>query len=82
VVIDTKFSGEVEVKDEDVLYFEEGLLGFEDVKKYVIVKLDESGIFSCFQSMDRKEVGFIVMNPWDVVKDYEIDIDDKELLSL
>lgn len=81
MIIDTKFLGEIEIKEEDVLYFEEGMLGFADVKKYVILGLDETGTFSCLQSTERKEVGFIVINPWKVFKDYDIDIDDSELAA-
>lgn len=82
MIIDTKFSGQIEINDEDIIYFEEGLLGFEDAKKYVVINLDEATPFRSLQSVEKSEVAFIVINPWDIFTDYEIDIDDNELLSL
>jgi flagellar assembly factor FliW len=79
LIIDTKFSGQIEINEQDILKFEEGLLGFEDLKKYVLIDIDD--FFKSLQSIDRKEAAFIVINPWDVFKDYEIDINDKELLA-
>lgn len=82
MIIDTKFFGEVKIKEEEVIFFNEGLLGFENTRKYVVLNMDEGSIFKCLQSVERKELAFIIINPWDAVKDYEIDIDDNELLSL
>lgn len=82
MIIDTKFSGQIEINDEDIIYFEDGLLGFEDVKKYVVTNLDEDTPFRSLQSIEKSEVAFIVINPWDIFLDYEIDIDDNELLPL
>lgn len=82
MIIDTKFSGQIEINDKDIIYFEDGLLGFEDVKKYVVININEAPPFMCLQSVEGSSAAFIIINPWDVFADYEIDLDDDELLSL
>lgn len=82
MIIDTKFLGEIDIKDEGIINFDEGILGFEGINKYIILDLYDDGIFKCLQSVEHKELAFIIINPWDVFQDYEIDIDDTELLTL
>lgn len=77
MIIDTKFLGQVDVDDKQIYNFEEGFLAFEEYKRYVLLDIDD--FFKCLQSVDRKEVAFIIINPWDIFKDYEIDISDEEL---
>lgn len=79
MVIGTKFFGEMEIKDKDIIYFHDGMLGLEDLKRYVIIDADDLGKLKCMQSVDEKDIAFIIINPWDIFKDYEVDIDDVEL---
>lgn len=82
MIIGSKFFGDIEINEEQIIFFEDGLFGFEDVKRFVILSIDGSDSLKCLQSVDRMEVAFIIVNPWDVYKDYEADIDDSELISL
>jgi flagellar assembly factor FliW len=72
----------MEVSEENVIEFGEGLLGFEDVKRYVFLDMDDRGIFKCLQSVDRRDAAFVTINPWSVFQDYEIDIDDSAMDAL
>lgn len=77
MILQTKFSGEIDIKDEEIFYFEGGLLAFEEYKRYVLLDINE--FFKCLQSVDKKEVAFIILDPWRIFKDYEADINDEEL---
>lgn len=79
MIISTKFFQKVEIEDKEIINFDEGLPGFEDVKRFVVINIKDNELLKCLQSIDRKEVSFIAVNPWDVFKDYTIDIEDKEL---
>lgn len=79
MIISTKYFQEVEIEDKEIINFDEGLPGFEDVKRFVVINIKDNELLKCLQSVDRKEVSFIAVNPWDVFKDYTIDIEDKEL---
>jgi flagellar assembly factor FliW len=64
-------------------HFEKGIYGFEDYKEYIISNY--GGEDSPFQIMEAKEeegLGFILIPPALIYKDYEIDVDDSELKTL
>ncbi len=67
----TERFGEVEVQPENVLVFPQGLLGFEEYKKYVI--LDEKDSFFWFlQSVEEAELVFVVLMPELLRSDYQV----------
>lgn len=82
MIIDTKYLGRVDIDDKSIIEFSEGILGFEHLKRFVIINILGTPLFKCLQSVDEKGTAFIVINPWDIFKDYEINVDDKELLSI
>ncbi|MCD6288648.1 MAG: flagellar assembly protein FliW [Candidatus Hydrogenedentes bacterium] len=71
--VETTRFGTVEVDDADVLTFTQPILGFADCTRYIIVKgpAGKSGI-NWLQSVTRPEVAFLVMDPMQVVPDYEV----------
>lgn len=73
--IKTKFYGEVEVREEDILYFRSGLPGFEKEDKFVYLHPERS-VFGCLQSYHTPELAFVVISPYTVCPDYSFDLDD------
>jgi len=55
--IKTHNFGEVEFADDKVLTFNEGLFGFEDLKKFVFIKPDDS-LFYWINSIEHPELSF------------------------
>jgi flagellar assembly factor FliW len=55
--IKTYHFGEVEFAEDKVLTFEDGLFGFEELKKFVFIKPDDS-IFYWINSVDNPELAF------------------------
>lgn len=82
--IATKFLGEVEISEQDILTFEHGLLGLEDEKKFVILPIDVDLPIAILQSVEHTEIGFVVAYPFAFKKDYSFDIseDDREQLLI
>lgn len=77
--IDTKYFGEVEIGDEKIIHFENGLFGFEDYKDYTILFDIEAGdktLFSWLQSVTEKKLAFPVVNPLRVKEDYNPTVED------
>lgn len=66
---------------EDIYTFEEGLFGFENLKKFVFTGLNEDteNIFRHMVSLDNPDIGFIVVPPHQIYNHYDIDVDDFEL---
>lgn len=71
--INTKYFGEIEIGDEKIIHFDNGLLGFEEYKDYTIlydIDASEKSLFSWLQSVDEKNLAFPIVNPLRVDKDY------------
>ncbi|WDV46124.1 flagellar assembly protein FliW [Clostridiaceae bacterium M8S5] len=75
--IQTKFFGEMDIKEEDVIHFPKGLIGFEDKKEFVIINPEEGTPFQYLQSIEDTELSFVIMNPFIYKKDYDFNIPKK-----
>ncbi|WP_206528058.1 flagellar assembly protein FliW [Marinitoga sp. 38H-ov] len=66
--------GEIEVEDDEIIIFEEGLPGFENLKKFVILTLKETYPIMWLVSLEDNLVSFPIMEPKLVKIDYEVKI--------
>ncbi|MEK4698575.1 flagellar assembly protein FliW [Solibacillus sp. FSL R7-0668] len=82
--VETKLLGEVEVQESDVVTFEQGLLGLQDLKKYTLLPIEQDLPFLLLQSLDDAEVSFVLAYPYAFKPDYtfEISDEDRELLKI
>jgi flagellar assembly factor FliW len=55
---------------DSVFRFEEGLVGFSECKDFVLVEKDGLASFRLLQSIERPELGFLVLDPQTLVHDY------------
>ena len=75
--------GEIEINQEDILTFPEGIPGFEDSKRYIIINNpDEENPFDWLQSVDNGDLAFVIINPFFVKPDYDIIIPESALEKL
>ncbi|GAA3351030.1 flagellar assembly protein FliW [Deinococcus persicinus] len=80
--IATKFLGEVEIIEQDILTFEHGLLGLEEVRKFILLPIDADLPLAILQSVERPEIGFVVAYPFAFKKDYSFDISEEDFEQL
>ncbi|SHE36096.1 MULTISPECIES: flagellar assembly protein FliW [Caloramator] len=76
--ISTKFFGDLNINNNDIINFEDGIPGLEEYKNYVILNIEDSNI-KCLQNIDEKEICLLLINPWDYFKDYEIELSNEEI---
>lgn len=76
------FLGDIEVAEEAVLTFREGLLGLPEHTSYALFQLPENDKFYCLQSLEDPALAFFAVRPWDFFPDYEADIPDGELADI
>jgi len=81
MTIATKRFGNIEVDEDKVLYFPEGIFAFEQYNKYVLLMVKEKSEFYWLQSIEDPELAFLVVNTAVHVPDYRPVI-EKEFLSL
>ena len=70
MIIQTKHFGDVEIAEEDVLTFEYGIPGFDDLTKFVILgKTDVESPFFWLQSLEDSGVAFVISAPFNYGSD-------------
>ncbi|WP_416198693.1 MAG: flagellar assembly protein FliW [Sporanaerobacter sp.] len=75
--------GEIEIDEEDILTFPEGIPGFEECKKFIVINNpDEENPFDWLQSVDNEDLAFVIMNPFFVFPDYDITIPESAIEKL
>jgi len=74
----------LQIKQENIISMPLGLLGFEQVKKFVLLANPEEEPFMWLQMIDNANQGFVVVPPSMVLPDYAPDISpqDVEFLGL
>ena len=81
VKVKTKAFGLVEIDEKQRITFPQGLFGFESFRDYVILDAEQQP-FYWLQSIDVEQVAFVLINPFLFRPDYEMDIDNSELLPI
>ena len=81
--ISTKYFDRVSVSEKDVIRFENGMFGFENLKEYILISFEPgSDNLMCLQSTQDSELAFILMNPFNLKKDYEPVLSDSDIRDL
>ena len=73
--------GWIEFRPEQVIEFVEGLLGFPDLRRYVLVD-HRKGVFMWLQSLEDPSLAFLVVDPWVFFPDYSPEIPDEDVEAL
>ncbi|MDR4509197.1 MAG: flagellar assembly protein FliW [Candidatus Brocadiaceae bacterium] len=66
----TEKLGELNIKTEDIITFDEGILGYEDYKQYVIVNFEECRPFEWLICVEDPMIAFPIINPLPLFTDY------------
>ncbi len=69
--IKTLHFGEITVESKHIFYFENGLLGFENLKEFVLISEEETVPFKWLISLETPEIGFPLLSPWHINLEYE-----------
>lgn len=56
--------------------FKDGLPGLGESRRFELCRVDGSPFFYHLQSLEEREIGFILMDPFPVFPDYSIELDD------
>ncbi len=71
----TSHFGEIKIKDEETITFHDGLPGFEDYKKFVIIKSEGLEVpFYWMQSAEKEDLAFVLLDPFVFKKNYSFEL--------
>jgi len=79
----TRF-GSIEIEPDDILFFRNGLVGFEDCRHWVLLADCENSAVAWLQSMQHSDIAMPVVSPRRFVSGYQVRLEpsDVELLQL
>jgi len=80
----TKYFGEMEYQDDSVVVFPEGLLGFEEYRRFLLIQRGGARSLAFLQSLDNTSLCFPVMPAAQVDAKFELrlDAEHRKLLGL
>src|SRR5690554_3315326 len=70
MIVETSRFGSVEVDDDKIIHFEDGLPGLENLTKYIILSPPELAPFHLLQSIQDGDIALIISDPFLFKEDY------------
>ena len=80
--INTLRFGEIEVDDKRVFHFVLPIIGFNELKKFVILDLNKDGFFKWLQSVEDPALAFPVVSVFSMNVEYSVDLPDNVIEAL
>lgn len=74
--------GKMIYEENEIISFERGIPGFDYLKKFIIKEVGEDSPFSILQSIEDKDIGFIIISPFMINNSYEIKLNEEILKNL
>lgn len=75
--IQTAKFGEIDVNDELIFDFVEPIIGYDNLRKYILVEHNDNSVFKWLQSIEDSELAFPVSSPAYFDIDYQFEISDE-----
>jgi flagellar assembly factor FliW len=69
--INTLQFGELEVGEDLIFIFPNGMLGFDELKEFVLITAEETVPFKWLLSVEKPEIGFPLLSPWHIDLTYD-----------
>jgi flagellar assembly factor FliW len=82
MVFDSKVHGKIKYEEKDILTFNKGILGFENLRRFILVDLEEYEPFKLFHSLEDDELGIIVTSPYEFFEEYNVKLSDDVIKHL
>lgn len=85
MIIETKAFGQVDITDDKIITFPGGIIGFPDMKRFILLHDEEKGVSAgirWLQSLEEPGFAMTVIDPLLVKADYNPEIDDELLAGI
>lgn len=85
MVAETRFFGTIDIEDEKIINFPNGIIGMENLKNFALIydsESEERSKISWLQSMDDPSMAFPVINPMDITEAYTPIIEDELMKNI
>jgi flagellar assembly factor FliW len=82
IQITTSRFGRIEVQEIDLISFPKGIVGFPELKKYVLIDHEKNSAFKWLQSIDNPDIAFVLTNPLLFKPEYRVEVHEGEVEDL
>lgn len=82
MIIQSMYLDELDVPDDYIIHFPNGLSGFEEEKEFVIIEHEADSPFIFFQSVRSPELLFITIDPFAYFSNYQVELDESAEAAL
>ncbi len=82
MIIQTSRFGDVELNEKDQINFPEVLLGFSELKTFVLLDDPDDDIFAWLQSCENSHVAFPVLEPELFAANYQVNLGKRDMAAL
>src|SRR5699024_7393068 len=82
MLVDTKYIGKQDIEEDKSIYFETGMPGFQEEKKFVVLDIPGHDVMQIMQSLQNTTSAFFITNPYHFYHDYSFKLDDGVIDSL
>lgn len=80
--IQTSRFAAIEIEPDDILFFRNGLLGFEDCRHWVLLADSDNSAVAWLQSMQHAEIALPVVSPRRFVSEYQVRLEPTDVETL
>jgi flagellar assembly factor FliW len=80
--VNTLRFGEIEIDEEKIVHFEDGIPAFEEEHEFVIIPYDEESPYVFLQSLATPDLAFLMTMPFVFFPEYEFELDDESQAKL
>lgn len=70
--------GKIEIQEDQIITFPEGLIGFSSFKRYLIIERGKDRPFKWLQSVDNPELAFLIVDPLLFCPHYRAELNPQE----
>ena len=67
---DTKYFGEIDYEEDQVLSFPKGLYGFEDERSFLLLPFSGNKTLYALQSLTTPQLAFVLVDPFALLPEY------------
>ncbi len=80
--LETTRFGTITIQADDIITFEDGLVGLGQYRRFVLIQHDSEGPFWWLQSAEEPDFALLLIDPWYFRPDYEVVLSDAEVEQL
>ncbi len=80
--VETSRFGRITVEEKDIVTFPEGIIGFSECKRYVLLAKEGERPFQWLQSLDDGDLAFVVIDPVMIEPNYTVEVGAEEIKPL